>query len=570
MNNVFQRALGPNAVRIIGAGLLMVVACGPAQRDGNGPGAATQPAKTLSIGLQAEPAVLVWDLAQTNVKSGGAHLTFNMLHNYLVVEDNDRGFRAQIAVEKPSVENGSWRVNPDGSMDVTWRIRPNVRWHDGTPFTTDDLAFSFNVYKDPDVPTNIARLIAPFESVTAVDANTLVAHWSRTFVDADQAVGLVPLPRHLLEPAYQADKGNFVNSPRLSTEFVGLGPYRIHRWESGSHLELTPFEGYFMGRPPLSSVIVRFIGDANTITANVLAGTVDVVPPLGLDIDSTTEVKRRWEGTGNQAISQLRGGFRVLELQHRPEYARPANGLPSYPIRQALYHAIDRVSLAEAMSNGVSPVADSWFPPSDPLRSEVEPWIPQFPFDPNRASTLLAQAGWTRGGEGELTRPPIGERFDVQLTARGARDAKEQHIVADNWKAIGTHVDLYNIPPALQNDREHVSTLPGAWLATLQIEHLTTDRFHSRSITSAATRWTGNNRGGYSNPRVDFLLDQLTSTIPQRERLALYRELLTEQMGDLPLMMLYWEGDILLVARGVKGVRGGGNSTWNFFEWDRE
>jgi peptide/nickel transport system substrate-binding protein len=560
-----------NGVRLLGASLLLVVACGPVQRDGAGFGIGTPAPKMLTIGLQAEPAVLVWDLAQTNVKSGGAHLTFNMLHNYLVVEDDNRGFRAQIAIEKPSVESGSWRVNPDGSMDVTWRIRPNVRWHDGTPFTTDDLVFSFNVYKDPDVPTNIARLIAPFESVTAVDANTLIAHWSRTFVDADQAIGLVPLPRHLLESVYQADKGNFVNSPRLSTEFVGLGPYRIKAWESGSHLELAPFEAYFMGRPPLSSVIVRFIGDANTITANVLSGAVDVVPPLGLDIDSTTEVKRRWEGTGNQAIPQLRGGFRVLELQHRPEYARPTtNGLPIHPIRQALYHAIDRPALADAMSNGVSPIADSWFPPSDPLRAEVEPWIPQFAHDPNRAIALLAQAGWARNAEGTLTRPPIGERFDLQLTARGARDAKEQHIIADNWKAIGTHVDLYNIPPAFQNDREHVSSLPGAWLATLQIEHLTTDRFHSRSITSPATRWTGNNRGGYSNPRVDALLDQLTATIPQRERLALYRELLVEQMGDLPLMMLYWEGDILLVAQGVKGVRGGGNSTWNFFEWDRE
>ena len=261
----------------------------------------------------------------------------------------------------------------------------------------------------------------------------------------------------------------------------------------------------------------------------------------------------------------------MLELQHRTEYARPAlNGLPNHAVRQALYHAIDRPALAEAMSNGVSPVADSWFPPSDPPRPEVEASIPQFPYDPTRAIALLTQSGWTRGGDGSLIRPATGERFDIQLTARGARDAKEQHIIADNWKAVGTQVDLYNIPPALQNDREHVSTLPGAWLATLQIEHLITDRFHSRSITSPGTRWTGNNRGGYSNPRVDALLDQLTSTIPARERLALYRELLVAQMGDLPLMMLYWEGDILLVAKGVKGVRGGGNSTWNFFEWDRE
>jgi peptide/nickel transport system substrate-binding protein len=561
---------GRRALVLAGIVVVLASACGPASDRGRGLETTQSTAKTLTVALQQEPAILVWDLAQSNVKSGGAHLSFNVLHNYLVIEDDQRRFRPQIAVEKPSVERGSWMVNADGSMDLTWQIRPNVRWHDGMPFTTDDLVFSFNVFKDPEIPNNIGRLVAPFESVTATDATTVVAHWSRTFVDADQAVGLLPLPKHLLGSVYDADKTGFVSSPRLSTDFVGLGPYRLVRWESGSHMELAPFEGYFLGRPPLSSVIVRFIGDENTLTANVLAGTVDVVPPLGLDIDATSEVKRRWEGTGNQATPQLRGGFRVLEMQHRPDYARPAIGLATYQVRQALYHAIDRQSLADTMSNGISPVADSWFSPSDPLRPEVEPWIPQFPFDPSRATTLLAQAGWSKGADGQLARPPIGERFDVQLTARGPRDAKEQHIIADNWKAVGASVDLYNIPPALQSDREHVSTLPGAWLATLQIEHLTTDRFHSRSITSAATRWTGNNRGGYSNLRVDSVLDRLTAAIAQRDRLNLYRELLVEEMGDLPLLMLYWEGDILLVVKGVKNVRGGGNSTWNVFDWDRE
>lgn len=557
--------------KVFPAMLAAIVALGAGCAPGDGRSSVAQQtagraSKTLTIALQQEPAILVWELAQTNVKSGGAHLTFNIVHNYLVVEDNNRGFRPQIAVEKPSVENGAWRLNPDGSMDLTWRIRPNVKWHDGTPFTLDDLVFSFQVYKDPEIPTNIARLIAPFESVTPTDPHTLVAHWSRTFVDADQAVGLVPLPRHLLETAYASDKANLVHSPRLSTEFVGLGPYRLLRWESGSHMELVPFDDYYLGRPPLSGVTVRFIGDANTLVANILAGTVDIIPPIGLDVDATTEVRRRWEGTENQAIPDLRGGFRVLEIQHRPQYARPANGFPNLLVRQGFYQAIDRPALADAMSNGLGPIADSWFPPNDPLRPHVEAWIPQFPYEPARSLSLLAQAGWTRGPDGLLVDGLTGERFEAQVTARGPRDAREQHIIADSWKAVGAQLELYSVPPALQRDREHISTLPGVWLATLQIEHLTTDRFHSRSITSPATRWTGNNRGGYSSPKVDTLLDRLTGTIGAEQRLGLYRELLREQMGDLPLMMLYWESDIVLALKGVKNASGGGNSTWNFFQ----
>lgn len=532
----------------------------------------TQPRamKTLTIGLQQEPAIMSWELAQTNVKSGGAHLVFNMLHNYLVVQDDAKGYRAQLAVEKPSVDNGGWRLNADGSMDLTWRIRPGVTWHDGTSFTSEDLVFSFEVYKDPDMPNNIGRLIRTMESVTALDPSALVVHWSETFVDADQGPGLQPLPAHLLRQTYATDRANLARSPRLSTEFVGLGPYKIGRWESGSHLELAPFETYFMGRPPLDGVVVRFILDANTLVANVLSGSIDILPPIGIDIDATIEVKRRWEGTDNLALPQARGGFRVLEIQQRAEYARPLNGLPSLPVRQGFYHAIDRPALANTMGGGISPVADSWLGPTDELRPQLEARIPQFPYDPARGLALLAQAGWARGPDGALTQALTGERFVIQLTARGARDSKEQNIIADNWKALGAQLDMYDIPPALQGDREHTSTLSGAWLATLQPEHLTTDRFHSRSITSAATRWTGNNRGGYSNPNVDALLDKLTVTIPQAERLALYGDLLREEMGDLPLMMLYWEGDILLAARGVRGTRGGGNSTFNFFEWTKD
>ncbi|MEA2640065.1 MAG: peptide/nickel transport system substrate-binding protein [Chloroflexota bacterium] len=562
---------------VVGVATVILVATGctggpatPSSIPSSDSATSTAKPKILTLALQQEPAVLSLQLAQANSQSGGAHLVLNILHNYLVVQDNAKGYQAQIAVEKPAIDKGTWRLNPDGTMDLTWRIHPNVRWQDGVPFTTDDLIFSFNVYKDPEIPNNVRQLIRGFESVSAPDPTTVIAHWSTPFVDADQAPGLQPLPRHLMEDQFLSDKAGFTRSTRLTTDFVGLGPYRLVHWEPGSYMEFTRFDDYFMGRPPLDGVMVRFVGDTSTIIANILSGAIDIVPPIGLEVDATIEVKRRWEGTGNIAIPQLRGGFRALEIQHRPEYARPASGFTNLGVRAGFYDAIDRRALADTMTGGLAPIADSWLTPDDPLRPQLEPWIPQFPYDPARAQALLAQAGWTRGSDGTLTNNQTSERFVTQLTARGPGDAKAQHIIADNWKAVGAQVELYEIPPALQSDRELTSTLSGSWLATLQPEHLTTDRFHSKSITSAATNWTGNNRGGYVNPKVDALLDRLTVTIPRPERIGLFKELLQDEMEDLPLIMLYWEGDILLASKGVSGTSGGGNSTWNFFQWNKD
>ena len=87
------------------------------------------------------------------------------------------------------------------------------------------------------------------------------------------------MPRHLLEEAYRTDKQSMIHSPLLSSGFVGLGPYRIARWDDGVELQFDRFDGYYLGRPPLDTVVVRYIKDGNTMVANILSGTVDVVVP---------------------------------------------------------------------------------------------------------------------------------------------------------------------------------------------------------------------------------------------------------------------------------------------------
>jgi peptide/nickel transport system substrate-binding protein len=359
----------------------------------------------------------------------------------------------------------------------------------------------------------------------------------------------------------------------VSTEFVGLGPYKLTQWEPGSHLELNRFDDYWRGRPPLDRVIVRFLGDPNTMVANVLSGAVDAVLAPAVDNETALEVRQRWEGTGNQVLVGPRQSIRILDPQQKPDYARPVNGFIHAPVRRAFYHAIDRHLLAEILMGGTSPIADSWLMPGDPVRPQLEAIIPQYPFDLNRAQQILADAGWVRGGDGTLVYQATGERFEYELNGTSQRRVEQElNIIADGWKGVGAQVSFYAIPPAFGANTEHRATRPGATVLARGSRNFRVDYLHTKSIPGPHNRWAGNTFSGYSNPRVDALLDRLVVTIPPAERLAIERDLVQEVMGDVPMWPLYWDASNIIALKGVKGIASGGGDyhTWNFFAWDKE
>jgi peptide/nickel transport system substrate-binding protein len=338
-------------------------------------------------------------------------------------------------------------------------------------------------------------------------------------------------------------------------------------------MEFVRFDDYWRGRPPLDRVVLRFLGDPNTMVANILSEAVDVVLPPAVDLESAIEVKRRWEGSGNQVLTGPSGLLRILDSQLRPDVARPRNGFVNVPVRQAFYHAMDRQALADVLTSGTAPVADSAYRPTDPLRPQVEAVIPQYPHDLARAQALLTQAGWVRGADGVLVYQPSGERFEVQLDGTTQRRVQQElNIIADGWKAVGAQVSLYSIPPALGNDVEHRASQPGAGIRNRVPETFHVDYPHSRTIPSPQNRWSGSNYGGYVNSKVDALLDRLAVTVNPTERLPLQREIVQELMTEVAIWPLYWDMTNVIALKGVKGIASGEGSyhTWNFFDWDKE
>jgi peptide/nickel transport system substrate-binding protein len=405
-------------------------------------------------------------------------------------------------------------------------------------------------------------------SAEIVDPLTFVVHWSQPYAEADKAPGLDPMPRHLLEDLYSSDKANFGDSSRFRRDFVGTGAYRIKHWEPGSHIEYERFDDYYLGRPPLDGIVVRFMSDKNTILSNILAGTLDMVfHKDALDIDAALEAVKRWEGTGNQVRWIPTPRLISVEIQYRPEFARPQRGLTQREVRLALMHAIDRKELVAAVSHGFSPIADSWIPPTSKWAAAAEGAAPHYEYDVARAQRLLAEAGWTAGPDGILVQPASGERFELDLWNRFQLQ-RDQAIVADYWKAVGVQANTKQLP--IQRDRELEAKINGGQMLDQTMVDYTTARLKSAEISSPANRWNARNLGGYSNPRLDALLAKLAMTIDQREAATVHRDLVREGFTDLVLLPFYFQVTPLLVREGVTGPEGGVNVNWNFYQWDKK
>ena len=573
---MLRSALG----QLVLVSLVIVSAC---SAPSSAPDRAASSPEGNPLQASAGPKVLTWAVQQepTDVAAlsglggtrGPVSAFRQIAHAQLVKDDYTISPFPELAQELPSVEKGTWKLNADGTMETTWKLRPNVKWHDGQPLTSADLMFWLTILKDDTFPSANLIGLEQISSVSAPDPQTFVLHWSSPHYRANRIPEYGPVPKHILESVYaQKDPEALLSHRYFTTEFIGLGPYKLARWDPGSRMELARFDEYFQGRPKIDRIVLQFIPDFNTMISNAMAGVIDVASPPGEAMDVAMNLKRQWEGTGHRVRTDPNDRIRVVYMQLRPDYAKPANTMTNPTVRQGLYHAIDRPSMAQVITEGLSPVADSWFAPNNPQRKEVESAIPQYPFDVNRAQQLLNQAGWVRGGDGVLVNQANGERFQLDVRFRpGSATEREIVVLADYWKAVGLSATLTPPAPNQVSDREWLATYPGVQVSRLETEDaFNTRRLHTRAVAAPANRWSGRTGAGYSNPQADAIQEQLIVTIDPREQVNLHRQLLQVILGEAGIMPLYWDVELALALNSVKGDVTATETGWNVFTWDKE
>ncbi len=558
---------------------IFIAACAPTPRattSSDQAGAAVPPqqasTKSLVLALESEPG----DAFVGSIGGGAGTVAGNVqlaVHQWLSCYDDQGNAFPMLATVLPSRDNGTWLVRPDGTMQTTYRIHPNVTWHDGTPLTARDFVFAWTVTRDPDVPMRSRTIATQITGIETPDDHTLVLEWGKTYPFAGAFIHdeVGPMPAHLLEAIYQTDKDRFNQLPFWTREFVGVGPFRLAEWVAGSHMTLRAYDGYFKGRPKIDTITLRFISSAPTAVANLLSGAIDGAIPRTLDFTDVAFVRDEWVRQGKHPVAIIQPThLRILE----PQFRDPAvPEILDLRFRRALLHAIDRAALVDALLQGTGPVADSMVPTDDPKYPWVSDVIQRYPYDSRRALELLAEVGWRPDASGAI-RDTRGQLGTVPIsTSEGAQANREQAIIADNWRTLGLRVDEHVRTAAEAKDNRLSSTFPGygASAGPLTFEHIVS-RVHSIYCPSDQNRWSGANHGCYRDAEHDRIVDALQVAIEEPEQRRLYRDLVKLQTEELPYYPLYYNPQALILREGVTGVKGDTKPrtaiSWNVLEWD--
>jgi peptide/nickel transport system substrate-binding protein len=301
-----------------------------------------------------------------------------------------------LATEVPTVENGG--ISKDG-LTITYHLHSGVKWHDGEPFSSKDVKFSWQAMMNNANNVNERVGYDQVKSVDTPDATTVVFHLKNkfapfvntVFAESDSPVCIIP--EHLLAKYPNLNQIPFNQQP------VGTGPFKLASWVRGDHIELVANDDYFRGKPKLRRIVIREIPDENTSLNALRSHDVDWIfeasPQLYKQLKTMADIK-----------VILNDQPQTLGMQMNT--SRPL--LSDARVRRAIAYAIDKQSLVDKNTGGSATVAWADQPP---FSWAYEPNVTKYPPDLAKAKALLAEAGWTPGPDGIMRKG--GQPLSLQL-----------------------------------------------------------------------------------------------------------------------------------------------------------
>jgi peptide/nickel transport system substrate-binding protein len=524
----------------------------------------------MVVAMRFEPATLTRMSPSTQGLTPAA--PWQLFHAGLMHEDERLVPHPQLTEALPQVGTDSWKVFPDGRMETTWRLRPNLTWHDGAPLLADDFVLADRFARAVALPGREGDV----DEVIAPDPRTIVIRYRIPNPEAGQSP-LEPLPRHTLGPALgpsleQLDGRDALEAfafPAFTTEFVGLGPYRLVAWEPGAFITGVAFPGYVGGRPQIGRVQLVWIADANTAVANLLSGAVHLATDLSVAFEQVSVLRREWTARGEPGSVILAAARTIfVQIQYRPEYQNPA-ALRELPFRQALAHAIDKQAIVDAVLDGEPGMADTLVAKDAEHYPELDRMLTKYPLDLRRADQLLSGMGLIRDGEGFYMQSGRRTSTTIQVASGAGGFPREALILADSWKRAGIEAPVWTLSAAEQLNQELGSTYPALRITRAAIDAYPFNGISSANISRPATRWLGANRGGYSDPEIDRLTQAYDTSLDRHERnraVVQAMKLLSDQAVYFPLYHAY---DVVAHAGALSGPRAARqrNALWKVEAW---
>jgi peptide/nickel transport system substrate-binding protein len=572
----------------------VLLACAPARSPAADPtagqagaGVPTGQARTLTVAIHYEPPVLYPKRVEN---TGRFNDTVRLFNGALALLDATGQPRPYLAQTLPVLNSPNWQVFADGRMETIYPLRPGLQWHDGEPLSADDFVFAWQLMAMPGQGLFFTTPFDLMETVLAPDPHTVLIRWHAPYPEAGALSldGLPPLPRHVLERPFQTFEQDgasrreaLANLPYWAGEYLGTGPYRLERWEPGSLLEGTAFEGHALGRPRIDRLIARIIPDENAVFANLLAGEVQLAIRNAIRFEHGVLLKRNWsEGSSNSegsgsggSVISLAGGTNATIFQLRPEYLKVPE-LLDLRVRRALAHGVDPDALNEGVFDGQGLMSETYVAPEVAYAAELDRAIAKYPYDPRRSEQLMNEAGLPKGSDGFYRRmlgATTGERIAFPYLVIGGGEYQQQGaILTDTWRRGGFDVQTAVVPATVGQDSSSRHTFPALQHNPFGIGKLAAVAFTSGQVGTPANNWGGINRGGWSSPEYDRLYEGYMSTLNGTARDRQMMQMMVVLSQTLPAIQTYLRFATvahLSALRGPGAVSPDTMSTWNIHEW---
>jgi peptide/nickel transport system substrate-binding protein len=471
--------------------------------------------------------VLISDSASNDI----AGLVFNGLVKY----DKDIKLTGDLAQ--------SWDVT-EGGLRITFHLRKGVRWHDGQPFTAEDVLFTYQKLRDPKVHTPFASDFEDVASVTAPDPYTVRVIYKKPFAPSLASWGMGIIPRHIY------DKGDFNTNPANRVP-IGTGPYKFKEWKTDQYITLEANPDYFEGKPFIQRYVYRIIPDSS----------VQFLEMRNQSIDSISLTPDQYKAYG--AIFDHHQRYRYPSFKYVYFGFNLRNELfKDKRVRQALALVLDRESMVKGIVLGLGQPITGPFPVTSWAYNAA---VPQIPYDPARAKALFAEAGWKPDASGRLMKD--GKPFAFTLMTNQGNKVRElcAEVIQQQLKKVGIDVTIRIMEWSTfiheYIDKKNFDALVMGW-------QLSRDPDNYAMWHSSQQKEGEYNFCSYSNPQVDQWLVQARGTFDEKKREALYHKIHAQIADDLPYIFLYCPDELVAIHKRFIGPEVAPlGLAWNFREW---
>ncbi len=416
----------------------------------------------------------------------------------------------------------------EDSVTLTFSLHGEARWHDGVPVTSDDVVFTFELYRDTLVNSPARPRLRAIASVTAEDPNTVTFRFHHRYPEQffDAVYHMRILPRHLLDSVPRAR----LASHPFGRQPVGCGPYRFVRWNAGEFVELVADSAFFLGQPGLRRLIWRFAATPSGALTQLIAGEADILHAIA----GRESLRRASEANHVRLVEYPLAVYAFIGFNLRdPRNAdRPHALFGDRALRRALTMAVNRDAVVRALLGDYGEV------PVGPVGRALGIWsdeVTQIPFDSVRAKRMLAELGWRDGdGDGVLDRHGTPLAFELLVPSSSALRRRAAVIVQDQLKRLGVSVKIQELEFNTFMSRAAAHRFDahfGTWA-------------QDPSPGSIEETWTSDgisqfNFGYYSHPHVDRLVRDALRTSDMATARVKWHAAISEINADAPAIWMY-------------------------------